>query len=84
MTTHPITRPTDAFGRRVEFAREFARLRARVAPPPDPNAWITLLCHRCERPFKFRGVARHCVSCIAGAASLGVVGSEWIGEVSGG
>lgn len=60
-----------------------AAAAARCAPKPDPNAWISLLCERCQRPFKYQGIARHCVHCISSAAAHGVIGSEWIGEMSG-
>jgi hypothetical protein len=80
MSTHPITRtsPLTEYDRRN---RDLAA--AHNAEPPDPLAWISMLCHRCEQPFKFQGIARHCVRCISGAAFAGVVGCELIGEVSG-
>lgn len=80
MSTHPLTRPSS----QVEERRQRAEYdRAAASTPPDPLAWISLLCHRCEMPFRFQGIARHCVRCISGAAFAGVVGSEWIGECSG-
>jgi len=63
--------------------RQREQLRARNAPPPDPDAWQAFLCQRCEQPFRFQGIARCCVRCVSMAAGAGVAGSEWIGEVSG-
>ena len=62
---------------------EAIRTRARTAPPPDPDAWLTWLCRRCDHLFRFQGIARHCTRCIAAAATAGVIGSEYIGEASG-
>lgn len=74
-----ITRPTAAEERR----RSREQADAAAAPPPDPTAWITLLCRRCDTPFKYQGIALHCVKCIKAAADVGVIGSEHTGEASG-
>jgi hypothetical protein len=79
MTTHALIRPPIAEERR----RSAEQAIAAAAPPPDPNVWHTWLCHRCQHPFKYQGIARHCTRCIHAAATAGVIGSEWIGEVSG-
>jgi hypothetical protein len=74
-----ITRPATAEERR----RSREQAIAAAAPPPDPQAWITLLCRRCDQPFKYQGIALHCVRCIKAAADVGVLGAETLGEVSG-
>jgi hypothetical protein len=79
MPTHPITRPTSAHIRHQKALRE----RAALAEPPDTTAWFALLCRRCDRFFRVQGIASYCARCVAVAASAGIVGSEWIGEVSG-
>jgi hypothetical protein len=75
--------PRSRAPRALQTRRERDAALARCAPRPDPAAWLSLICERCEQPFKFRGIARHCVICISQAAACGVVGSEWIGEASG-
>ena len=79
MATRAITRPIEAVRRDLDTQR----LRAALAAPPDPDAWIAFLCDRCERPFKVKGIARHCPPCIHGAAARGITGSETIGQASG-
>jgi hypothetical protein len=70
----------DLFGERAQRTQQ---ARASLAPPPDPDAWHTWLCHRCDHLFKVQGIARHCIHCIKSAVDRGVIGSETIGEASG-
>lgn len=81
VSTHPLTRPTFAVQKRLRAERDRAAVTA--ATLPDPDAWFALLCERCTRFFRTQGIKRHCVRCISEAAKRGVVGSEFIGEVSG-
>jgi hypothetical protein len=59
--------------------------RPKRTPPtrPDPRAWVTLLCRRCEQLFRIQGIGMHCPACNGAASRAGIVGGEWIGEVSG-
>lgn len=80
MATRAITRPITA----VRHELDTERLRAATATPPDPDAWLSLLCHRCDAEFKVQGfIARHCVTCIAALANHNIIGAETIGEASG-
>jgi hypothetical protein len=54
-------------------------------PPkrPNPHAWLTLLCRRCQTLFRIQGIGMHCPACNQAASRAGITGSEWIGEASG-
>lgn len=80
MATRAITRPIAAVRRDLDTAR----MRAAIAPPPDPAAWFGFLCDRCGTEFKVQGfIARHCVKCIVALANHNIIGAETIGEASG-